>query len=145
MLPKKLSMWLAIAAAGWLPLSLLLNPGWYTLLLFSPLVCASPAPLLVPLLNLSYPAGCLPYLESCLELAFYASWMSIGVFTVNFDDTPDGARSIFAEVMGAPGDRALLTRSEHFAHVATELSIGLLVLVAVAPAVRRVLRAARLI
>jgi hypothetical protein len=133
-----MATWLAVAATVWLPLSMLINPGW---LLLSPLWCASVTPLLVPLVNRLLP-GRVPVLESLLELAFFGCWVGIGVFLVDADDTPGGAHSIYTRAVG--GDESgLVRRSDQLASLSGQLAVGFLLVLLVVAAVRRVRSEAR--
>lgn len=95
MLTKKSSAALAVITTIWLPLSLFLNPGWGTFLLFTPYALIALVPLVAYLVLFGrYSADTFPKLDGALQLIFYVSWIVIGLTLINGGDTQESVHSI---------------------------------------------------
>jgi hypothetical protein len=100
---KLLQIALAILAALWLPFVLVLNPGWLSLILFSPFALISLLPLLILLFNKrTWPPSAVYRRQRAL---FYTTWFLFGFFFTNFGDTEDSVQSFFSRlwVLFSPG------------------------------------------
>lgn len=100
--PKKRTITLlALAVVVWLPASLFVNPGWGTLMLFTPYVLIAFVPLLVLLAN-SWPARseAIGRLTFAGEMLFLLLWASLGFLYVNGGDTEESTGSLLSKIFG---------------------------------------------
>ncbi len=84
---KLMSTILAVLATLWLPLTLFINPGWVTFILFTPYALLFLTPLSLLLVNRTYKGQDVPPAMFWVQVGFYVSWALMGVFILNADDS----------------------------------------------------------
>ena len=100
---------LALLAALWLPVSFFINPGWLTLIVFSPMALLLFAPLIIPIVNTRrVKVSMLPQLVFVAEVVWCVCWFLAGLFFVNGGDTTESVGSIVSHALEGVMDRQLL-------------------------------------
>lgn len=133
-LAAKRAVWMyaagAILAMLWLPLVLIINPGWLTLILFSPFVLIAIMPPLLVFLTiqgLRRRAIGAPYVG--MIWTFFVSWLVAGLCFINFGDTEDSVQSLMTRMLqGAASRDTLVAISTLLCYSAAILAIGLSVI-----------------
>lgn len=118
MLPKLVSNIIAGLITLWMPIVLVLNPGWGSFLLVMPSIywVINLLPLLIIAFNRGIKNNVLPKLESWLQVAFYASWFLMGLCFVSGADTEESVGSFMTRLFGGFFEhRAILSVSDSVA------------------------------
>lgn len=125
---------LAGLATAWLPVVVaFLNPGWGSLLIFSPYVLLALLPLIPLALHKNYAASRMPWKFFVGEIAFYIVWALIGFFFVNGGDTQESVGSLFSRWFGGIFGREYLNQlSGTLMMWSFILAAGLLIFLAIA-------------
>jgi hypothetical protein len=100
---------LAFLVILWLPISVWVNPGWGTLLIYTPYALLSLVPFVLIIANTTRSrAKVLPTSVFFVELVFLILWASLAFWYVNGDDTDASMGSIISKVFGGIWGRDFL-------------------------------------